>query len=152
MTFVERFQSILPSSKWPALVRKPLRFVLVGTVGTFVQTGFFLMLMMALHQPEQNTLLYYVAFIGGFVLEMIPNYFCMSFYTFGAMPNKKNLGGFILARGVNLVIQLVILPLVVLWLDDIPNAIISPIVIFFAGIVNFLIQMLFFREKKTKTQ
>lgn len=146
MTFVERFQSVLPSSKWPAWVRKPLRFFLVGTAGTFVQTGFFLLLMLAMRQPEQHTVLYYIAFIGGFILEMIPNYFCMSFYTFGAIPNKKNVVGFLIARGVNLVIQLVILPLVLWWLNEIPDAIISPIVIFLAGIVNFLIQLVFFKK------
>ncbi len=152
MTWLERFQNFLPSSKWPAWLRKPLRFVLVGTTGTFVQTGFFLLLMLALKQPEQNTLLYYIAFIGGFILEMIPNYFCMSFYTFGAMPNRKNAGGFVLARGVNLVIQLVVLPLMIYWLPTVSDAIISPIVIFLAGIINFLIQLVFFKEKtKTKT-
>lgn len=148
MTFVERFQRILPSSKWPAWLRKPLRFFLVGTAGTFVQTGFFLLLMLALCQPEQSTWLYYMAFVGGFLLEMIPNYFCMSFYTFGAMPNWKNAGGFVLARGINLVIQLVILPLVIHWLPMISDAILSPIVIFLAGIINFLIQLVFFKEKK----
>lgn len=147
MNWLERFQNLLPSSKMPSLVRKPLRFFLVGTIGTFVQTGFFLMLMHCLNQPEKNSLLYYVAFIGGFILEMIPNYFCMSFYTFGAMPNKKNEWGFILARSINLVMQLVVLPLMIMWLPNVSDAIISPIVIFIAGVVNFLIQLLFFKKK-----
>lgn len=150
MTFVDKFQSHLPSSKMPSLVRKPLRFFFVGTMGTFVQTGFFLVLMLCLNQPEKNSLLYYVAFIGGFILEMIPNYFCMSFYTFGAMPNKKNEWGFILARGINLVMQLVVLPLMILWLPTVSDAIISPIVIFIAGIINFVIQWLFFKSTKPK--
>lgn len=150
MTFVDKFQSHLPSSKMPSMVRKPLRFFFVGTIGTFVQTGFFLLLMLCLGQPEKNSLLYYVAFIGGFILEMIPNYFCMSFYTFGAMPNKKNEWGFILARGINLVMQLVVLPLMILWLPTVSDAILSPIVIFIAGIINFVIQWLFFKSTKPK--
>lgn len=150
MTFVDKFQSHLPSSKLPSMVRKPLRFFFVGTIGTFVQTGFFLLLMLCLGQPEKNSLLYYVAFIGGFILEMIPNYFCMSFYTFGAMPNKKNEWGFILARGINLVMQLVVLPLMILWLPTVSDAILSPIVIFIAGIINFVIQWLFFKSTKPK--
>lgn len=148
MTWLEKFQSYLPSSKLPSLVRKPLRFFLVGTIGTFVQTGFFLWLMMLLSQPEQNSFLYYVAFIGGFLLELIPNYFCMSFYTFGAMPSIKNALGFLLARAINLVMQLVVLPLMLLLFSEIPNAILSPIVIFIAGIINFLVQWFFFRKKK----
>ena len=147
MSFVDKFQSYLPSSKMPSMVSKPLRFFLVGTIGTFVQTGFFLLLMLCLSQPEKNSLLYYVAFIGGFILEMIPNYFCMSFYTFGAMPNKKNGWGFVLARSINLIMQLVVLPLMILWLPTVSDAIISPIVIFIAGVVNFLIQLLFFKKK-----
>lgn len=150
MTFVDKFQSHLPSSRLPSMVRKPLRFFFVGTIGTFVQTGFFLLLMLCLGQPEKNSLLYYVAFIGGFILEMIPNYFCMSFYTFGAMPNKKNEWGFILARGINLVMQLVVLPLMILWLPTVSDAILSPIVIFIAGIINFVIQWLFFKSTKPK--
>lgn len=147
MTLIERFQALLPTSKIPSVVRKPLRFFIVGTIGTFVQTGFFVWLMFCLSQPEKNTLLYYIAFIGGFILEMIPNYICMSFYTFGAMPNKTNAVGFLLARGVNLVMQLVVLPLMLWWLPKVPDAILSPIVIFIAGVVNFLIQLSFFRKK-----
>lgn len=152
MTFVEQFQSHLISSKLPSLVRKPLRFFIVGTIGTFVQTGFFLLLMICLSQPEKNSLLYYVAFIGGFILEMIPNFYCMSFYTFGAMPNWKNATGFVLARAINLIIQLVILPLMILWLPSVSDAIISPIVIFIAGIINFLMQWFFFRKKTPDTK
>lgn len=148
MSFIDKFQAHLPSSKWTSLVRKPLRFFFVGTIGTFVQTGFFLLLMMSLSQPEQNSFLYYVAFIGGFILEMVPNYLGMSFYTFAAMPSVQNALGFLLARTINLVMQLVVLPLMLLLFSGIPNAILSPIVIFIAGIINFIMQWLFFRKKK----
>ena len=122
--------------------------MLLGNIGSFVQTGFFLLAMMVLGQPEKNTALYFVAFVAGFVLEMIPNYFASCFYTFGQLPSVKNASGFALARAVNLVIQLVVLPLVTTWLSQMNDGIVSLIVIFVAGIINYLMQRLFFKPKK----
>lgn len=140
----------LPSSYLPEKVGDPLRFMLVGTIGSFVQTGFFLLAMMCLGEPEKDTFMYFVAFTIGFVCEMIPNYFVTNWYTFKTKPSWKNAGGFVLARAVNLVLQLVCLPLMVAWLPQFGNGVISFVVIFVAGIANFLIQLLFFKKPKNK--
>lgn len=140
----------LPSSYLPEKIGDPLRFMLVGTLGSFVQTGFFLLAMTYLGEPAKETFMYYVAFTIGFVCEMIPNYFITNWYTFKTKPSWENAGGFVLARAANLVLQLVCLPLMVAWLPQFSNGVISFVVIFVAGIVNFLIQLLFFKKPKTK--
>ena len=106
--------------------------------------------MAALHfmaYPEKGTGLYFIAFGIGYVLEMIPNYFFSNWYTFGTKPDLKNAGGFLLARAVNLVIQLGLLPLILrivpTWEDDY----ISFLVIFIGGVINYFICLLFFRKK-----
>lgn len=140
----------LPSSYLPEKIKNVIRFMIIGGIGSFVQTGFFLLVMIPMGDPEKNTPLYYVAFVLGFVLEMIPNYIMTNWYTFGTRPTLKNAGGFMLARAVNLVLQLVLLPLAVKWFSSVDDGIISLVVIFVAGIANFLIQLLFFGKKDTK--
>ena len=96
--------------------------------------------------PEKGTALYYVAFGIGYVLEMIPNYLFTNWYTFGTKPDIKNAGGFLLARAINLAIQLGLLPLALslfsTWRDDY----ISYIVIFIGGCINYLVCLLFFKK------
>jgi len=140
--------STFPSAYLPEKIKKASRFMLIGAIGSFVQTGFFLLVMLMMHEPAKETIPYYVAFVLGFVLEMIPNYFCTCWYTFEARPNKTNLTGFVLARAANLVIQLLVLPLAMVWLKWMGDGLISMIVIFVAGIVNFLIQYFFFKTPK----
>lgn len=139
----------LPSSYIPQPYRSTVRFLVIGSIGTFVQSGFFLLAMACFRQPEKETTLYYVAFAIGFVCEMIPNYILTNWYTFGTRPNIKNAGGFILARGVNLVLQFLCLPLALHLLPDWNNAVLSFVVIFVAGIANYLIQLMVFRKKPT---
>lgn len=149
MAWIDCFQEKLPSRRIKEPYRSAMRFMLLGTIGSFVQTGFFLLVMIILSQPAKDTLWYYVAFVAGFVLEMIPNYFASCCYTFGQPPSTKNASGFVLARAVNLVIQMVLLPVIVKWLSFISDGIVSLIVIFVAGIVNYLMQRLFFKPKKS---
>jgi len=137
-----------PTNHLPAPVKKTLRFMIVGNAGSFVQTGFFLLLMLPLGNPAEYTGLWYLAFAGGFILEMVPNYFLTCWYTFEARPNKTNASGFILARSLNLVMQMVILPASKVWLSGMNDGLISLIVIFVAGILNFTIQYLFFGKSK----
>jgi len=139
-------QTKWPSDRLPEKIRKTLRFMLIGTLGSFVQTGFFLMLMLPMGNPAEYTMWWYIAFAGGFILEMIPNYFMMCCYTFQAAPNKTNASGFVLARGINLVMQMVVLPISKIWLSGMNDALISFIVIFVAGIANFVIQYIFFKK------
>jgi len=137
-----------PSDRLPEKIKMTLRFIVIGTIGSFVQTGFFLLLMLPLSNPAEYTTWWYVAFIGGFILEMIPNYFMMCCYTFRSVPNRTNGGGFLLARGTNLVLQMVVLPLSQQWLAGWNDAVISFIVIFIAGIANFVIQYIFFNKRR----
>ena len=136
----------LPTSYLPDKIRSAVRFMVVGFTGSFVQTWFFMAAMYFMGEPEKGVALFYVAFGIGFVCEMIPNYFFSNWYTFGTRPNLKNAGGFLLARAVNLVIQFALLPLVLdlfpTWRDDI----ISLVVIFIAGCVNYLICLIFFKK------
>lgn len=140
----------LPTSYLPEKIRSAVRFMVIGFTGSLVQTGFFLLAMMILGEPEKGAVLYYVAFIIGFILEMIPNYICTNWYTFGTRPTLANAGGFVLARSINLVIQLVLLPFLVAHLSDWRDDIISMIVIFIAGCINYLICLIFFNDKKEK--
>lgn len=140
----------LPTSYLPTNIRSAVRFMVIGFTGSLVQTGFFLLAMMIFGEPQKGAVLYYVAFIIGFILEMIPNYICTNWYTFGTRPTLANAGGFVLARSVNLVIQLVLLPFLVAHLSDWRDDIISMIVIFIAGCINYLICLIFFNDKKEK--
>lgn len=138
----------LPTSYLPDKIRSAVRFMIVGTTGSFVQTWFFMAALWALSQPEKGTLLYYVAFGIGFVLEMIPNYMFSNWYTFGTRPSLANAGGFLLARAINLVLQFALLPLMLKWLPSWRDDLISLLVIFIAGCVNYLICLFFFRKKE----
>ena len=137
----------LPTSYLPEKIRSAVRFMVIGFTGSFVQTWFFMAAMWALSEPEKGALLYYIAFFIGFVCEMIPNYFCTNLYTFGTRPNIKNAGGFLLARAINLAIQLGLLPLVLSLLPTWRDDILSLVVIFIAGCINYLVCLIFFREK-----
>jgi putative flippase GtrA len=138
----------LPSSYLHGKVRSAIRFAVVGTTGMFIQTGLFMAALWSFDHPEKETFWYYVAFALGYVLEMIPNYLFSNWYTFNTRPNKKNFGGFLLARAINLVIQFVLLPLALAsfpsWRDDL----ISILVIFIGGCINYLVCLLFFKRPK----
>jgi len=135
----------LPSSYLPEKVRSAVRFLVVGTSGMFVQTWLFMAALYCLSHPDKGTVMYYVAFGIGYVLEMIPNYIFSNWYTFGTRPNLKNAGGFLLARAINVVIQFALLPLMLkllpAWRDDY----ISFVVIFIGGCINYLVCLLFFK-------
>lgn len=138
----------LPTSYLPEKIRSAVRFTVIGTTGMFVQTWFFMATLYFMAQPDKGTLLYYIAFGIGYVLEMIPNYLFSNWYTFGTRPGLKNAGGFLFARAINLAIQLGLLPLMLslmpTWRDDY----ISFVVIFIGGCINYLICLLFFKKPK----
>ncbi len=138
----------LPTSYLPDKIRSAVRFVILGSIGTLAQTAFFMLAMWALGQPVKDTVLYYVAFGIGFVLEMIPNYYLSNLYTFGTVPSWKNAGGFLFARALNLVIQFVCLPIMVKNLPTWDDGMLSIVCIFLAGIINYLVLLLFFRNPK----
>ncbi|MCQ2341316.1 MAG: GtrA family protein [Paludibacteraceae bacterium] len=144
---INEIPSILPSAHLPEKARNAIRFMVVGTLGMFVQEWFFRLLMWLMNEPVKDSVVYYIAFALGNLLEMFPNYFMTNWYTFQTRPNLTNAGGFILARGINLVLQMVFLPFVLRLMPDANNTIITYVVIFVAGIVNFLIQYFFFKKK-----
>lgn len=137
----------LPSAHLPEKYRSALRFFIVGTTGMFVQTWIFMGFMALMHQPDKGTLLYYVAFGMGYLIEMVINYFFSNWYTFGTRPNLTNLGGFIGARAINLVIQFVCLPILIRFLPTWNNDVISYVCIFAAGIINYFILRFFFKKR-----
>lgn len=138
----------LPTRYLPHVVRTAVRFMVLGISGTLVQTWFFMAALFALNDPEKGAALYYVAFTIGYILEMVPNYLLSNWYTFGTRPNWKNASGFAIARIINFPLQLALLPLFILLLPSWRDDYISFLVIFIAGCVNYLICLLFFRNKK----
>lgn len=138
----------LPTSYLPNKVRSAFRFAVVGTTGMFVQTWIFIAALLLFDHPEKGAALYYVAFAIGYLLEMVPNYLFLNWYTFGTRPNIKNAGGFLLARAINLGIQLGLLPLMILWLSTWRDDYISYVVIFIGGCINYLVCLLFFKKKE----
>jgi len=138
----------LPTSYLPGKSRSAVRFAIVGTTGMFVQTWFFMAALLLLGQPEKGAALYYVAFLIGYIMEMIPNYYLSNWYTFGTKPNRKNAEGFLLARAINMVIQLGLLPLMINWLSQWRDDYISFVVIFIGGCINYLVCLLFFKKPK----
>ena len=101
-----------------------------------------------MEHPDKGTGLYYVAFGIGYILEMIPNYLFTNWYTFGTKPDLKNAGGFLLARAINLAIQLGLLPVVLTLLPTWRDDYLSFVVIFIGGCINYLVCLLFFNKKK----
>ena len=136
----------LPSSYLPDKIRSAVRFAVVGTTGMFVQTWFFMAALYLMSHPEKGSWLYYIAFGIGYLLEMVPNYLCLNWYTFGSRPSLKNAGGFLLARAINLAIQLGLLPLALSMLPTWRDDYISFVVIFIGGCINYLVCLLFFKK------
>ena len=137
----------LPTSYLPGKTRSAVRFFIVGTTGAVVQTWFFMAALMCFSRPEKGTALYYAAFAIGYVLELVPNYLLSNWYTFNTRPSLKNAGGFALARAFNLVIQLGLLPLMIRLMPDWRDDLISFVVIFIGGCINYLVCLLFFKKK-----
>ena len=139
----------LPTSYLPEKVRSAVRFLLVGTSGMFLQTWCFMAALYFMAYPEKGSALYYVAFGIGYLLEMIPNYFVLNWYTFGSKPDSKNAGGFLLARAINVVIQFGLLPLALAFFSTWRDDVISMLVIFIGGCINYLICLVFFKKRES---
>ena len=137
----------LPTTYLPEKIRSAVRFFIIGTTGALAQTWFFMAALYFMSDPGKGTVLYYVAFGIGYVMEMIPNYFFSNWYTFGTRPDIQNAGGFLLARAFNVLIQFCLLPLMINWLPSWRDNHISLLVIFIGGCINYLICLLFFKKK-----
>ena len=127
--------------------RSAVRFVLVGALGTGVQYGiYYLLLMVFQRQWPDVGILTSVAFTVGFVVEMVCNYFLTSYYTFRVKPSLKNIGGFLIGRALNYVIQLLFLHTMI-WLQ-ISEEWAGIIAIMLAGVINYFVLLPFFRQQK----
>lgn len=144
----------------PEKYRSAVRFVCVGAFGTALQYGIyygFLSLFehycpdLSIRISSQITIGYVsLAFTIGFVIEMISNYLLTSFYTFGTHPNIKNIGGFLLGRGVNYVLQLTFLHILIGW--TLTEELSGIIAIVLAGVINYFILVPFYHKRKGKSK
>lgn len=124
--------------------RSVVRFIILGAIGTCIQYGVYYGLLYAIdHILGGNQILTNAAFAIGFIVEMVFNYFMSNYYTFGTKPNWVNLGGFLGARGINFVLQLLCLNMLLRWMSE-EWAGIAAILI--AGVVNYFILRLFFKK------
>ena len=127
--------------------RSAVRFVLVGVLGTGLQYGiYYLLLGIFRSQFPGVGILTSVAFTVGFVMEMVCNYFMTSFYTFRVAPSLKNVGGFLMGRALNYVIQLLFLHMMI-WLH-MSEEWAGIVAIMLAGVINYFVLLPFFRAKK----
>ena len=135
------------TGRLPLKYRSAARFVLVGALGTGVQYGiYYLLLMVFQRQWPDVGILTSVAFTVGFVVEMVCNYFLTSYYTFRVKPSLKNIGGFLIGRALNYVIQLLFLHTMI-WLQ-ISEEWAGIIAIMLAGVINYFVLLPFFRQQK----
>ena len=131
----------------PKKYRSAVRFVLVGALGTGLQYGiYYLLLGIFRSQFPGVGILTSVAFTVGFVMEMVCNYFMTSFYTFRVAPSLKNIGGFLMGRALNYVIQLLFL-YVMIWLH-MSEEWAGIVAIMLAGVINYFVLLPFFRANK----
>lgn len=137
----------LPTRHLPDNIRTAVRFLIVGTTGAVLQTWFFMAALYLLSNPDKGTSLYYVAFAIGYAIELVPNYLMSNWYTFNTRPSKKNAGGFIFSRIINVIVQFVLLPLAIASFPDWRDDLISFFVIFIGGCINYLICLIFFKKK-----
>lgn len=135
------------TGRLPMKYRSAVRFVLVGVLGTGLQYGiYYLLLGIFRSQFPGVGILTSVAFTVGFVMEMVCNYFMTSFYTFRVAPSLKNIGGFLMGRALNYVIQLLFL-YVMIWLH-MSEEWAGIVAIMLAGVINYFVLLPFFRANK----
>lgn len=132
------------SNRLPEPYRSALRFTIVGFTGTLIQYGWYWLFLWLLERllPQHETAT--LAFIIGFVLEMVSNYIFTAYYTFQSRPNWKNFGGFLSGRGLNFIIQLVLLQ--VLMFMSLSDQLAGLLAIVVAGIINYFVVKFFFKK------
>lgn len=128
--------------------RQAVRFTIVGLSGTAVQYGLYYGLLMLFRYLWPAHELVNTAFTLAYVIEMMGNYVMTSYYTFGARPSMKNLGGFATARVFNYVLQIGLLH--VCLMAQMTDEVAGIVSILISGVVNFFVTRIFFKEKKQK--
>ena len=135
------------TGRLPMKYRSAVRFVCVGVLGTGMQYGIYYLLLGVFQRRFPDVaILTSVAFTVGFVVEMVCNYFLTSYYTFRVAPSLKNIGGFLIGRTFNYLIQLLILHVMILLYVSKESSGIIAIVL--AGVINYFVLLPFFRAKK----
>ena len=139
------------TGRLPRKYRSPVRFTVVGAIGTAMQYGIYYVFL-ALFERYCPDLHGYVtlAFARGCCVEMVSNYLLTRFYTFRSKPCLKNAGGFLVGRAVNYVVQIAFLHLLILF--TMPEEWAGIAAIALAGIVNYFVLMPFFKEQGVKNK
>ena len=138
-------------------LREGVRFFLAGQLGIGIQYGIYYAFLRIFEWTTGDEHVS-IAFTIGFVLEMITNYLFQIYYVFSdnKHPNWKNVSGFLLARGINYVLQMGLLEgllwlgTTVAWLAWMNAEWAGIWSILISGIINFFIMKLNFRTKKNK--
>lgn len=141
------------TEKLPDKYRSAARFAIVGTVCTGLQMGVYELLRVVLqaNYPEYIKLVTNLAFVTGFIIEMIANYILTSYYTFNTRPTLKNAGGFLFGRAINFVIQIPLLNVFIEWLGF-SDRLAGIAAIALAGIINYFVLLPFYKKEKQEVQ
>ncbi|MBR1427006.1 MAG: GtrA family protein [Paludibacteraceae bacterium] len=140
----------LPTSYLPPETRSVVRFLIIGNLGTCIQYGLYYgFIKLFPHMGWEGDLMVSFSFTLAYLLEIIYNYLGTSYYTFQSKPNLKNAGGFALARVFNYFLQMGLLALGIQVLN-MSDAWGGAFAILVAGVVNFFIMRVVFREEKIR--
>ena len=136
----------LPSDKLHGTSRTAVRFLVVGNSGALIQYLLYLAFLFFFKWLGKDSEGWVsAAFTIGYILEMVYNYLMQAYYVFECPPQKKNLYGFLVARGINYLLQMFLLWLFTRLMNE-EAAGIAAIVL--AGIVNYFVMRLFFKQAK----
>lgn len=141
------------TEKLPDKYKSAVRFAIVGTICTGLQMGVFEVLRVVLqaNYPEHIKLVTNLAFVIGFIIEMIANYILTSYYTFNSRPTLKNAGGFLFGRAINFAIQIPLLNVFIDWLQF-SDRLAGIAAIALAGIINYFVLLPFYKKQKVQKQ
>ena len=114
-----------------------VRFVVTGCLSSAVHIGIYYLLML---WTVEN-----VAYITGYVVSFIGNYFLTNYYTFHTKPSWRHFLGFAGSHAVNFLLHMVLLN-VFLWMGM--HELIAPIVVMLvAMLVQYTILNFVFKKK-----
>lgn len=124
-TIKAKIQQILIDER----IRQFLRFGVVGLTSSAVHYGIYYLLLFVVSATA--------AYIVGYIISFVGNYFLTNYYTFHTMPSWKHFFGFSGSHGVNFLLHVVLFSLF-LWLGV--NELIIPILVMgIALVVQFTI-------------
>jgi putative flippase GtrA len=126
--------------------RTAVRFLVVGNSGALIQYLLYLAFLFYFKWLDKDSEGWVsAAFTIAYVLEMVYNYLMQAYYVFECPPQWKNLSGFLVARLINYLLQMFLLWLFTRMINEEAAGIVA---IVLAGIVNYFVMRLFFKQKK----